>query len=564
MPNHVGSSRILVKQGYIPNVSRFTRLVESNGCHTCLEPGAYVSSHSYHARVSQSLEWISVETHNFWLHALAALDPMNVSNIVLGSLPSRPVHLGGSVAWSGLRNLNVSPYRRWMRIATSSCAVCRINNPQSPMGLMNADLDNKPALTTHLGDVPLCRHHHEAPITAYCTVCLSTNERWGIFENDDTEPWAPQTALATCRNCRHEAIWSKVKDDWMARAALGIEDGLWTEDGVDWETLQAIEAFLDVGEGTVRDVICIGLEKYWLRKNTRMTDMLSQAIAASRYAQAANDDPDEDEEYDYDNAELLGMTEESGGVRELAMGDWARTRIMDGLWLSPADTWYKYSVPGQPTTPRAVHPCPWAMDDADPEAEHPAKAVVSMAIPPTFGLCEQVLQAHVRQLRIILMPPMRNLVRKIVIESSAERVDPAIRASKMDMETILRYLREEEGIWYNGVDWLERKANDEHRRRLEEERSDELSIRSSKSDGSHSGSTTSPVLSTSTLRTTPSPSPTNEKVDTTQVPQVPIPVSPVLKVPELLHNIPYVPITSAGFPQYTMQAFTAVRYLFSS
>ena len=52
------------------------------------------------------------------------------------------------------------------------------------------------------------------------------------------------------------------------------------------------------------------------------------------------------------------LTEESG-VRDLALGDWARARILDGYWFSPADIWYQYSVPGLPAVVRAIHPSLW-------------------------------------------------------------------------------------------------------------------------------------------------------------------------------------------------------------
>ena len=42
------------------------------------------------------------------------------------------------------------------------------------------------------------------------------------------------------------------------------------------------------------------------------------------------------QEDDEDDPELMQLTEESG-VRDLALGDWARARILNGHWFSPAD-----------------------------------------------------------------------------------------------------------------------------------------------------------------------------------------------------------------------------------
>ncbi|KAG6849058.1 hypothetical protein H0H93_011641 [Arthromyces matolae] len=152
--------------------------------------------------------------------------------------------------------------------------------------------------------------------------------------------------------------------------------------------------------------------------------------------------------------------------------------------VSPADTldW----VP-------AVHPCPSTCepmspveddgeddDDAevtigeDGEKQHPLPATLRSTIPPTFALCEQAFSAHQRQLKEILVPPMKNLVRKIVIECQTPGMtsgpwrggeDPAIRAAKMSMEDVLRELRNEEGIWLNGFDWVQRCQNERERQR---------------------------------------------------------------------------------------------------
>jgi len=53
------------------------------------------------------------------------------------------------------------------------------------------------------------------------------------------------------------------------------------------------------------------------------------------------------QEDDEDDPELMQLTEESC-VRDLASGYWARARISDAYWFSPADIWYQHSVPGQP------------------------------------------------------------------------------------------------------------------------------------------------------------------------------------------------------------------------
>lgn len=224
-----------------------------------------------------------------------------------------------------------------------------------------------------------------------------------------------------------------------------------------------------------------------------------------------------------------------------------------------------------------------------------------------------------KQMREILIHPLRNLVRKIVMECSIPTAkgfeDPALKTSRMAIEDVITILREEEGIWYDGVDWIERRRNEEEsarRRAAEAEaeaamRLDEIDVikhdavghgRHSKDDdgdsttsssssprpSSHEGSTkysdaTSPVLSTSTLQTTPSPPPSHDtgKKEAeseedgmtpsqstpaeSDIPSKPrtIPVDPVRCQPQLLSSIPYIPITTAHLPQYSLDAVKNVR-----
>ena len=133
----------------------------------------------------------------------------------------------------------------------------------------------------------------------------------------------------------------------------------------DWETRQTIDTFIEMGDGTIADVINVALEKHWLRSNTKLSSLLSQALAASRLvsredaAAAGGGGYDSDEE----DPELLSLTEDSGGVRDLAVNDWARIKVLDGHWYSPADQYFGNRVPDKPTAVPALHPCPWTIED---------------------------------------------------------------------------------------------------------------------------------------------------------------------------------------------------------
>ncbi|KAJ7097039.1 hypothetical protein B0H15DRAFT_928473 [Mycena belliarum] len=329
----------------------------------------------------------------------------------------------------------------------------------------------------------------------------------------------------------------------------------------------------------------------------------------------SDDDDDEYEEYESEleagadgdmDAEAAAALEMS--VRDLALGDWARARILDGAWVAPADLYYGVRVgglDGVEAPVRAVHPVAWAVSapaspagdagedgDGDGDGGGGGYPGARSDAPPTFALAEAAHAAHGRQLRAVLLPALRNVVRRVVVEcglDAEERaagagsggrgpLDPAVRAARMGMEEVVRELREEEGVWFDGVDWRERRRNaraeaearregerdggggegekEREGRRHRGEGSDDSSERGSRA------SDTSPVLSTSTLGTTPSPPPLDDHKhkDNTEErqPQPTIAVMPVLESPRLLRPIPHVPETIAHLPPYSLEALRAV------
>ncbi|KAI0785881.1 hypothetical protein C8Q75DRAFT_315072 [Abortiporus biennis] len=529
----------------------------------------------------------ALENHLYWQQACAVIDPNDVfaQNAIIRTTPAASA---GSNAPTTISR--ISYFRHFRNLLGCSCVVCRINHPYSNQGLAAA---KRTVHTPYLGLINTCKDHRK---NTFCGACLKESPHHEqdpeyhavcIVENEDEETWPG--VEATCRYCRQEWLWKRCDRTVMDREAIGgprfkVDD---------WEVRQSIEAFIELGEGTVTDVIVLAREKNWLRKCTKLPELLSQALAASRFSTRAEagdatygtgEEELSDEEED---AELLSLTEDAGGVRDISILDWARNRILDGHWISPADMWYGHYIPGKPWIVPARHPCPWnrgatysgALEDGETaaeangeELEHPRPKTVKMEVPPSYQLCEQTYRAFQKTMRDILLPAMTNIVRRIVIESSADGVDPTMRASKMTLEDVAEELRDE-AVWFNGIDWLERRANKaredqekEHSRARNVSEEDDSSS-SSRSDGSH---TTSPVLSTTTLQTTPSPPPsgdTSSKDDESisvgspmavSVPVIPIPVSPVLKSPQLLHPIPYIPVTVSHLPFYSAEAFKMV------
>lgn len=366
------------------------------------------------------------------------------------------------------------------------------------------------------------QQHHQLPphIQPTSTPTLPFNPALLVCcaENEDDETWPG--IETTCRSCRNEWLWQRISTSARDREALGgprfgvamshpharsrsqvAKAGRRRSDSSrssyrpldsdhdnntssmtrfppfkysspDWETRQTVDAFIDLGEGSISEVISVAREKFWLRKETKMVALMEQAVAATRWTggeigvdvgadvavcaetgsgevagheqrgsannscspslrshasslyeegaphttspnprvsqapRAVEYGGDQDPHFDVDaeeleeeeeeeDPELLSLTEDAGGIRDLAISDWARTRILDGHWVSPADQWYGYAWPagggardvGDETESepdfevscgatvdvgtrvggkrvrrvRAVHPCPWTV-----------------------------------------------------------------------------------------------------------------------------------------------------------------------------------------------------------
>ncbi|KAG5725275.1 hypothetical protein E4T56_gene12671 [Termitomyces sp. T112] len=538
----------------------------------------------------------ALQHHFFWNQAIALIDPTDA----LGHhqyIAPRNGSLNSSVI--NAQPTRISPFHHFRNISRASCFVCRVNVPNSTTGLANA---KRLSRNHFLHTIALCREHDRHP-TSYCGMCLRAAPFYdaallgaqetaaaqqehivGVIDNDDKESFP--NVEATCRSCRIEWLWKRAGETPGDREAIGGH----RFDSSDWETRNVVDSFIDLAEGSINDVLLLAREKLWLKKNTRLDFMLKMLKKTNRVDNEGLEgleryEEEEDSSDSEDDIELLQMEETH--VRDMALGDWARARILDGHWMSPADTWYHHTVNGYKDYVAAVHPCPWTCSPSsdsghdDETGAHPLPSTLKGTIPPTFGLCEQAFSAHQRQLKEILVPPMRNLVRKIVIECQTPGMgygrgieDPAVRASKMSVEDVLAELRNEEGVWLNGFDWVQRKMNDTRERDKKRRNSDTTgasvadSDDSSTSSGSRSSNGTSPVLSTTTLQTTPSPPPLpidekkDERAASDSTPALVVPVmisiDPVEDPPRPIHTVPYIPTTAAHLPPYTMDALKSV------
>ncbi|KAJ7616651.1 hypothetical protein FB45DRAFT_1064031 [Roridomyces roridus] len=463
--------------------------------------------------------------------------------------------------------------------------------------------------------------------------CLGVNEDEGVFRG----------IHATCKTCRIE---------WLCRQAMTAADEREKEVRGEGEMLlktlgmarnrpgvlgpmdpqvrDAVMVYLDLAEGTISSVLSLAIDRGWLSSQTRWVELMGQALASRKLTAAAEGaeyaagllgrnagrrgrrgksvspaslgehDLDLLEEYDYededseldesdDEREATSALEKT--ITEMALGDWARGRILDGSWVDPADIWYRSDNPDFPV--QAVHPVPWAVspppspvDLESPAGDSPSMPTVNAhpgppsPPPPSYALAEAAHHGHIRQMRVVLLPVLRNIVRRIVVEcalDASEGVvgapDPAMRATRMSLADVVRELREEEGVWFDGVDWSERRKNArkdaEAREREEEDAQRARRLTDGSDDSSEDGTSrtsdtgsSATVHSTPTLGTTPTPpppeEPTKETLQERTHGQPTIAVMPVLHPPRLLRPIPHVPDTIEHLPPYSMESLRLV------
>ncbi|KAJ6472812.1 hypothetical protein DFH09DRAFT_1293872 [Mycena vulgaris] len=223
-----------------------------------------------------------------------------------------------------------------------------------------------------------------------------------------------------------------------------------------------LATFVDLAEGTVNHVLVVASERAWLRAQTRWAELTRQALAAHKFTAGSGggdrgfadvdssrgrgrtrtdvyannavnavnaaahgsagytntsadesttkrdseleDEPSEDED------EMAAVLESS--VKEMALGDWARGRILDGVCVDPADVYYGSHVGGLDTLDnpvKAIRPVPWVVS---PPPSPPGHATSTAALstplplatrtgppvppPPRYTLTEAAHGVHLR------------------------------------------------------------------------------------------------------------------------------------------------------------------------
>ncbi|KAF4621135.1 hypothetical protein D9613_001157 [Agrocybe pediades] len=542
---------IMAEQSYCPQTWENSRLWYSRMAYTCVRDAFSVDRHI----LEVCPEWREkMVEHPFWTHAAHVIDP--------NDLLAKDMILYPKVSQNASSNAHppapivLSPYQHLRNVLARCCIICRVNYPLTNMGVATAQ---RSIFNPLLGYIAVCTEHKKQH-SQHCGVCLrevpplmnpraATQEEYdnarmiGIRENRDERTW-PSIAF-TCRRCRMEHLWKSVRAYPRDAEAIGGP----SFQTPDWEVRDVIERFIEGGLGTIAGVVMVARDKLWLRTHTKYLSLGQHAMAASAVAsvgsEASAPAPQE--------MRLTGAGSQQ--VREWALQDWARQRVMEGHWVGPLDVWMNRQVVGQPAAVPAVHPLKrLASDDAAttntiitpssipsdtttttttttttvPKEVHPPVALVTADLPPSQALCKLAENAFRAQLREILLPPMRNLMRKVVwecrreVETKPEYLEPSEVCRRMSMEDVVRRLREEEGVWYDGFDWASEEAAVRGgsmeevncaEGEVEVEGAEAIESSESSSSTGSTTSTTSPVLSTSTLQTTPEPSPVEVEGD---------------------------------------------------
>ncbi|KAK0197685.1 hypothetical protein F5146DRAFT_1116753 [Armillaria mellea] len=423
-------------------------------------------------------QWLKsreLETHLFWHHAVNVLNPVDVLGHYAFVAPPTTATTNSSNGLPYPERL--SPYQHYRNILSYSYAICRMNYPHINHGLR---LAKRAVRFPTLGIVGICRDHGRHK-TSYCGVCYReatherdlSHDRVGCMSNEDPETWPGIDT--TCKQCSRDGLFRRAYariEDQEALGLLGSKD-------IDDEARAVVEGFVTFGDSSVRRTFETVHDRMWLKKQTRMRQFRS-LVAANRYetredglqqlsayrtamrAHESDEDLDMDasdfEEEEEEDPEIEQRSLEDHSAKSMALGDWARNRILD-----------RYPVPNIPVRGRVT-----------------TRTAVVRHVPG-----KQLFYAYMKVLRTLLLPPTKTIDRRMTLDVVHELKD--------------------EAVWFDEFDWLERRRNDRLEARKTEQRTRTMEDCSSSDDSSLSsksdGSTTSPVLSTSTLQTTPSPPP---------------------------------------------------------
>ncbi|KAF9048347.1 hypothetical protein BDZ89DRAFT_1057922 [Hymenopellis radicata] len=414
----------------------------------------------------------ALESHQFWQHAVGSLDPLDtLAHHAVIQQPSN----NSSAKSSFLTELYV--------YLPTGLTVARQAYWFGPL----------------VGPGAVCPTHESS---LFCSICFRES---AVSPTNDYESF-PGVANV-CKICRRNTR-------------------NWHELCVDEEARRAIEGFVGWGDGTARRVAEYCLDRAWLRRRTRIVEYMELVRAnAEAYKPERTYDSDDELMDDSEEEDEDEEAEHDSRARGLALGAWARARVLDGFWVLPTDQWH---APMQPITLRRSRP----FDSSS------APSVAHMDPPPSFALSEQANIAYCKTLGELLLPPFRNIMRKLVMQGGGPKEAQQMSIGELGM------LLQEQGTWWEGWNWPTQHI-------------------ATSDDGSDDSGPSTSTSASSTSPTTPSPPPIKQKEDEssdsettllpssrttvlsrheTRVEREPfIPISPVLDPPRLLRHVPWIP-----------------------
>lgn len=442
---------------------------------------------------SVSRAWRDIaDEHPIWRTLCALLDPHSIHRAVSvpGLVPSQ--------------HASADSFRRIIR---ATCIVCAISCPDHTVfRRRSARLPISPVYPTPsivYGVIPACAGHR--PLT-FCARCLraelstlgvhmapqlalaplAANERDPDFVRGlDLRNGSGAGVRAVCGACRGERIRNELVRGRGMMMAPWMGSGFWEWDGdggpgegwtAPWDgrlcqrdqirllrsedVAGVVTQYIEYGDWTVREAIEEMEERVWMRWWTKASEMegLVRATARlQRMEERAAEPLDTDDESD-DEDDLLSLSDEFG-LREMIFQDWARNRILEGIWLSPHIDMATYHAsaaqnPEMRTMPSRVaprHPLgivertppqlprafPWSVVVAVREERHPQqlspngrsqprRQYVHTAAnfylsnpPPPNRLVYHLARAWEQAMRSVLVPAIANVVNRIARECEA-------------------------------------------------------------------------------------------------------------------------------------------------
>ncbi|KIY70538.1 hypothetical protein CYLTODRAFT_451575 [Cylindrobasidium torrendii FP15055 ss-10] len=461
--------------------------------------------------MSVCLSWrTALETHAFWHHAISTIDPYDYLATYLFPRPSLSSGRSASA-----KPASLPPGQYFRKMMGLTCLPCRILYPYHTTGFTT--IKHWCNLQPRFGMIGVCGHHAE---NQFCHVCLRSGNSQNFLTNSSDYQSFP-AARMVCRSCR-------------------TTTRPWKEYQFDEESKRAITSYIDWGEGSAQKTVEYCLDRAWLKKHTRVAEHVELAKAtyeaerADRVIYDSDDEmlPDSDEDDEEEELERIESL-----AQDSAVNAWARNRILCGLWLLPSDQWIS---PMHPIEMARSHPFSTVADTGAPPR------LDNFEAPPSWPMVQSANREFRRELCNVLLPPLTNIMRRLVMQGASTK--DVERTTLDELAVMLR----EEGTWWDGWNWTRRPP-------VSEDGSED-------SAPSTTATPESPVLSTSTLQTTPSPPPTKSKGGdlTVEIASSPVAaprqilVAPVLEHPRQIRDVPFLPDDITSLPAESRSAIMKV------